>query len=457
MQRFSWMLFVWPILDGNGKRGVYWDKRMGAGDSMPERAGQTDIAVVGGGAAGLTAALLCARAGARTVLLEKAPRVGKKLLATGNGTCNLSNLSASPARYHGAGSAGFVRPVLEAYPPRRIMAFFEELGLACEARADGRIYPRTAQASAVLDCLRLAMSAAGAEERTGCSVTAMQRTADGFVLETDGGRLTSRLVLVSTGGAAAPSLGGGTDGYTLLTALGHTRTPLFPSIVQVKTDPSAVRALKGIRLNAAVTFRLDGRTLSQETGELLFTEYGLSGPAVMQASRPVGDWERRKAGRMTAVLDLLPDRTERDLCICLEQRRRLPGRTLEDYFTGLLHKRVGQALLRQAGIGPFTRPVSDLSEKQTVRLANGIKNWEIPVIGTQGMGGAQVTAGGIALDEVDPASLMSRKVPGLYLAGEVLDVDGDCGGFNLQWAWASAHAAASAMRKALKRQKEVKR
>lgn len=417
---------------------------------MPERTNQTDIAVVGGGAAGLTAAVLCARSGLQTVVLEKAPRVGKKLLATGNGTCNLTNLSASPARYHGKGAADFVRPVLEAYPPRRIMRFFEELGLVCQVREDGRVYPRTAQASAVLDCLRLALSAAGAEERTGCPVTAIRRTAGGFRLDTGGGVLNAHLVLVGAGGAAAPALGGGTDGYTLLTALGHTRTPLSPSIVQVKTDPAAVRAIRGIRLDAAVSFCLDGRALSQETGELLFTEYGLSGPAVMQASRPVGDWERRKDGRMTAVLDLLPETEEKDVYARLKQRRSLPGRTLEEFFTGLLHKRVGQALLRQAGIGPFTRPASDLNDGQTAALARLIKRWEIPVTGTQGMGGAQVTAGGIALAEVEPATLMSRKVPGLYLAGEVLDVDGDCGGFNLQWAWASAHAAASAMREAVR-------
>lgn len=153
---------------------------------------------------------------------------------------------------------------------------------------------------------------------------------------------------------------------------------------------------------------------------------------------------------MTAMLDLLPETEEKDVYACLKQRRSLPGRTLEEFFTGLLHKRVGQALLRQAGIGPFTRPASDLNDGQTAALARLIKRWEIPVTGTQGMGGAQVTAGGIALAEVEPATLMSRKVPGLYLAGEVLDVDGDCGGFNLQWAWASAHAAASAVREAVR-------
>ncbi len=425
----------------------------GGVDKPMEQPGmRTDIAIVGGGAAGLAAAVLCARAGVRTAVLEKAPRVGKKLLATGNGTCNLTNLAASPARYHGEGAEAFVRFALERCSPQTTVKFFEEIGLLCETRENGRIYPRTAQASAVLDCLRLVLSAAGGEEWTDCPVTSIRKEAHGFRLETGKGPVAARFVLVCAGGAAAPALGGGSGGYALLTALGHTRTPLFPSIVQVKTDPAAVRGLKGIRLDAAVSFRLDGRILSEDTGELLFTEYGLSGPVVMQISRPAGDWERRKNGQMTAVLDLFPGMGADELRAQLETRRALPGRTLEEYFTGLLHKRVGQTLLRQAGIGPLSRPCADLSLQETEKLARLAKSWTIPVIGTQGMGGAQVTAGGIALSEVDPSTLESRKVPGLYLAGEVLDVDGDCGGFNLQWAWASAHAAAAAMLEALQKQ-----
>lgn len=422
---------------------------------MAVQAAQTDIAIVGGGASGLMAAVLSAQAGAKTVVLEKAPRVGKKLLATGNGTCNLTNLAVSPARYHGEGAAAFAQPVLKTYTPQRMMSFFDKIGLVCEAREDGRVYPRTSQASSVLDCLRLALHAAGAEEWTACPVASIQKTGEAFLLKTERGMLRAKQVLVCAGGAAAPSLGGGSDGYALLTRMGHTRTPLFPSIVQVKTDLDAVRPLKGIRLDAAVAFRLDGRSLAKERGELLFTEYGLSGPAVMRASRPVGDWERKKTGRMTALLDLLPEVGEDDLSRCLKERRGLPGRNLEDYFTGLLHKRVGQTLLRCAGLGPFSCPASNLSDRQAETLAKLMKSWEIPVTGTQGMGGAQVTAGGISLAEVWPETLMSRKVSGLYMAGEILDIDGDCGGYNLHWAWASAHAAVSAMLEASGRGKGV--
>ncbi len=412
-----------------------------------------DIAIVGGGAAGLAAAAFLGRAGHRVLLLEKGPRVGKKLLATGNGTCNLSNRQAVPARYHGEDSS-FVLPALEAFSPADTVAFFTSIGVDCRIREDGRIYPFSAQAAAVLDGLRLECRASGVEERCDAAVTRIQPQTGSFrLLTASGERVEARRVLVCTGGAAAPSLGGGTDGYSLLTSLGHTRTPLFPSIVQVRTDPTFLRAMKGIRIDGTLEFRLDGRPLARETGEILFTEYGLSGPAVMQISRPVSDWERRRRGAMMAVLNLLPEWEPDRLARRLADRRQLPERTLEDLLTGLLHKRVGQTVLRASGVGPLTRPAATACSSASVRDAAGIQAWSIPVTGTQGMGGAQVTAGGISTKEFSAQTLESRRIPGLYAAGELLDIDGDCGGFNLQWAWSSAYAAAMAISRSLTRTK----
>lgn len=408
--------------------------------------------IVGGGASGLMAAVQLGRLGVRDVLLlEKDKRVGKKLLATGNGTCNITNIKAASGKYHGEGAEAFVAPALEAFGPREILAFFASIGLDCAVRPSGKAYPLSEQAGAVLDCLRMEARALGTEERCECQVTGIRKnSADGsFTVETTAGTIQTPVVFLCTGGAAAPALGGGTDGYGLPTALGHTRTPLFPSIVQVRTDTAFVRSLKGIRVDAAVEFRLDGRPLVRELGEVLFTEYGLSGPAVMQISRPVADWERRRMGKMTARLDLLPDMEAGALKDNLLRRRALPGRTLEDLCTGLLNKRLGQTLLRAADILPLTRPVRDLTSQELERLAAYIKGWELPVTGTQGMGGAQVTAGGISLKEVDPRSMESKIVKGLYITGEALDVDGDCGGYNLQWAWSSACAAAVAAARAL--------
>lgn len=408
-----------------------------------------DCLIIGGGATGLSAAVFLPRflPGGRFAVLERGVRVGRKLLATGNGTCNITNQHAGAARYHGADPA-FVTAALDAFPPQVACDFFASIGVECRARADGRVYPLCEQAAAVLDCLRLEAAARGVREITGSEVTSLAIEDGGFRVTAGGDAYRARRVLVGTGGAAAPALGGGTGGYALLTALGHTRTPLFPSIVQWKTDTAYVRALKGVRIDARLALEQDGRLRAADTGELLFTEYGLSGPVAMQISRPVADWERRKQGTLTAVIDCLPTIEPARLRRLLAARTALPGRQLDEYLTGLTPKRLGQTLLRAAGF-TLSRPAASLTEAEQDTLAAALKGWRIPVTGTQGMGGAQVTAGGIATAEFDPQTMASRRVPGLYAAGEVLDIDGDCGGYNLQWAWASAHAAATAIARSL--------
>ena len=401
-----------------------------------------EYVIVGGGASGLAAAVFCARAvgGARVLVLEKAPRVGKKLLATGNGTCNISNRLATADRYHG--DRGWIASVLDRFSPEQAMAFFESIGVSCITRENGRVYPRCEQAGAVLDCLRLELDALGVTVRCDTPVLSIARLNGGFELKTPDGTVKAKAVFLATGGAAAPALGGGSDCYALPLSLGHTRTPLFPSIVQVKTDIGYIKAMKGLRTDAAVTFCLNGRPLASQTGEVLFTEYGLSGPAVMQISRVVGDWERQKKGTVTAALDLLPDLSAQQVLDELKKRRAL-SRNGEDFLTGFLHKRIGQTMCRAAEI-PLAQSTASLGDAQLNRLCDTVKAFTVTVTGTQGFGGAQVTAGGIATAEVDACTLCSKRVPDLYLLGELLDVDGDCGGFNLQWAWASAYVAATA-------------
>ena len=404
-----------------------------------------EIAIVGGGASGLAAAVFCARecGGDGIIVLEKAPRVGKKLLSTGNGTCNITNRNADPSHYHGDGAEAFVRPALAAFSPTACEEFFASIGVLCAPREEGRVYPLCEQAGAVLDCLRLELARLGVSERCDAAVTAIRRDKDGFSLTVGNETLRARRVILSAGGAASPSLGGTSDGYALATALGHKKTPLFPSIVQVRTDTTFVRAMKGLRCDATVTYALDGQVQCSRTDELLFTEYGISGPAVMHISRMAGDWERRRRGTLTAEIDLLPTIGDTALLSLLKNRQAL-GRKVEDFLTGLLHKRIGQTVCRAAGLS-LDRPTDTLGANDLRRLAETIKRFTLPVLGTQGLGGAQVTAGGIALADVDPHTMMSRRVRDLYLIGEVLDVDGACGGYNLQWAWASAYTAAKAV------------
>lgn len=404
-----------------------------------------DVVIIGGGAAGLAAAVFLGRADSarRILVLEKGPRVGKKLMATGNGTCNLTNIKATAADYHGA--PRLAGAALSAFSVADTIDFFTSIGVDCATRPDGKVYPLSEQAGAVLDALRLEVQALGVEMLCDQKVTALKRQGNTWCVICEKDKFIARKVLVTVGGAAAPALGGSAEGYRLLTDLGCEKKPLFPSIVQVRTATDFVRAVKGIRVDATVTLRTDGRAAAQSCGEVLFTDYGLSGPAVMFVSRIVADWERHKQGEIVACLDLLPDWDNDKLLARIRQRSQLRGRTLEDLLTGLLHKRVGQTILRVADVLPLTREVETLTEDELNRIVKTIKSWKIPVTGTQGFGGAQVTAGGIAATEIDPATFAIKRLPGVYAAGEVLDVDGNCGGFNLQFAWSSAYVAAKAI------------
>ena len=396
-----------------------------------------DAMIIGGGASGLIAAVALARRGRRVVLLEQQERVGRKLLSTGNGRCNLTNLNAGAGDYHGARQA--VQAALRAWPPRKVMAFFDALGIPCVADEAGRVYPMSRQAASVLDALRLGCDEAGVETRTGFRVTALRRIEGGFEARSqEGDRACARCALVCTGGLAAPKLGARGDGYRLLEDLGHRITPRFPAIAPLVTSPSRVRGLKGIRAEGEIALRCGDAVLRRERGEVLFAESGVSGIAAMQLARAAN--EGLRAGKPCAViLNFLPDADAKALL-----RRRageLPKRGLEDFLNGIVPKRLGQTLVKAAGL-PLDGPAGSLNPGQLDALADQLAGWTLPVTGTQGFDQAQVTAGGASLKDFDARCMASLRAPGLFAAGEVLDVDGDCGGFNLQWAASSALLAA---------------
>lgn len=405
-----------------------------------------NIVIIGGGAAGLAAGIFLLRSGAAVTVCERASRVGKKLLTTGNGTCNIGNRHMNVSHYHGA-DPQFVAPALAAFSPDDSVAFFASIGVDVITREDGKMYPRSLQASSVLDCLRAAFADLGGVTRCDTDVVRLVPDKHGVaVVCASGETLAADRVLVSTGGAASPSSGGSTGGYALLESLGHKRMPLFPSVVPLKADTTYLRAVKGIRADVQLTLQIDGRPVATHAGELLFTEYGLSGPVTMQIARVIGDWERKQHGRASAVIDLLPDMDERTLADRLRERRTIDGgrRPLELFFTGLLHNRIGQTVVRAAGLS-LNDPVSSLSDSDIAALVRGIKAWEVAVTGTTGLAHAQVTAGGIATAGFDPQTMQSHLCKSVFAAGEVLDIDGDCGGYNLHWAFASAQLAARGM------------
>ncbi|HSQ35198.1 MAG TPA: NAD(P)/FAD-dependent oxidoreductase [Candidatus Binatia bacterium] len=399
------------------------------------------VFVIGGGSSGMMAAISAARCGAGVVLLEARDRVGKKLLATGNGRCNLTNKDSIPARFHG-GDRPFIASVLSRFPAGVAVDFFEQLGIACTVEDEGRIYPRCGQASAVLDVLRWELERLRVDVRTGHAVQAVARQGPGFVLALNaGGELPAERLVLAAGGMAAPQFGSDGSGLRLAKALGHTLVEPVAALVPLRLDASFPRKLKGVSFEGRGSLRCQGETLRSEAGEFLFTDSGISGLPVLQLSRTAAvALKKQRAPRI--VLDLFPDLRPDELNDALAARfSRRSGKTLADALVGLLNKRLIPVVCSEAGISDHLQPAAELSAADRTALARLLKDWSLPISGTLPWPEAQVTAGGIALDEVDPETLESRLVSGLFFCGEILDVDGDCGGFNLQWAWSSGFVA----------------
>ena len=393
------------------------------------------IGIIGGGASGMAAALAAAeQPGVQVVLMERQARLGRKLQATGNGRCNLTNLHAGQQGYHGD-RLEFAREAIAAFGPQETLAWFRRLGLFTVAEPSGRVYPYSDQANSVVDVLRFALERPNIQVKLGFEVEKVKKTPDGFLVESKQEHLSCDRLIVACGGLAGTKLGGSMAGYQLLRSLGHRCTRLRPTLVQLKAAWGGIAGLKGVRANChAAIYR--GETLwSESTGELQFTEYGLSGPVMFEISRDacqgLGPWHCR--------LDFLPEVPESVLQEELLRRRQgdLPASEL---LTGILHNRLGRVLTQAAGIS-LSRQVAQLGEAELFQVAQTVKGFDVVLKEPMGMDSAQVTAGGMVTAEFDEQTMESRLVPGLYACGEVLDIDGDCGGYNLQWAWSSGRLA----------------
>lgn len=400
-----------------------------------------NIAIIGGGASGLMAAVTAAGPGRAVTVLERQARPGKKLLSSGNGRCNLTNMNASPARYHGQ-DAGFAARAVSGFGARETLGFFAGLGLLTRADAEGRVYPRSNIALSVLDVLTLELERLGVKLKCSAEVTSAVKTLSGFELTlADGEKLSGfDALIIAAGGPATPKSGGTDLGHRLLRGFGHGITPLMPALTQIYTDPEFPRSLKGVRADAALSLSADGRVAARSVGEVQFTEPGLSGICVFELARAVSENE---GGEMAITLDLARELDSASLERSISAlRERSPGAEAGAALSGVLGPRLGRALLRYGGADEKTA-LGRLSDRRISRLASNIKSFTLPVRGTAGLINSQVTAGGADTSEFDPSTLESRIVPGLYACGEVLDIDGDCGGFNLQWAWSSGRLAGS--------------
>ena len=393
------------------------------------------IVIIGAGASGMAAALAAAENGNnQVILLERQARVGRKLQATGNGRCNLSNIYASEQGYHGQ-NPDFVQSAICAFSPQDTLAWFGSLGLFTVTEDSGKVYPYSDQANSVVDVLRLALVKENIILKTGYEVTKIQKTDGGFILTNGEESITCDKLIVACGGLAGSKLGGTMSGYKLLAKLGHRSTKLRPSLVQIKSSWPELPSLKGVRTNCHVQILHDGEIFAQSTGELQLTEHGISGPVVFEISRDVC----AQRGMWTAKLDFLPhipaDTLEAEL-----QRRRETNLPMEELLTGILHNRLGRVLTKAAGI-KGKQYVNQISNAELAETVNCVKHLEIILTEPLGMDSAQVTAGGVLTDGFDPHTMQSKLVSGLYACGEVLDIDGDCGGYNLQWAWSSGRMA----------------
>ena len=394
------------------------------------------VLVIGGGASGQMAALTAAENPQnRVLLLERQQRIGRKLLATGNGRCNLTNTGATLARYHGEDPA-FARFALEQFPPAAALDFFHGLGLLTEEEYGGRVYPLSNSANSVLDVLRFALDRAGVEQRTACPVRALSREGGRFLAETEGETFRADAVILACGGAAGAKLGGVMDGYQLAKALGHKRTGLYPALVQLTTAPEYPRALKGVRADCRLQLLRRRQLLAEARGELQFTEKGVSGPVVFDLSRAASTGGEG----LTLRISFLPFDAAGAARLLAQRRESFPAIPAGEIFTGMLHNRLGRMLVKYSGVDGAL-PLSALDDSAVAALAEAATGFLLPVKGTEGFDQAQVTAGGLRTADFDPRTLESRLVPGLFACGELLDVDGDCGGFNLQWAWASGRLA----------------
>ena len=393
------------------------------------------VGIIGAGASGMAAALAAAEnTNVKVILMERQTRVGRKLQATGNGRCNLSNIHSDKGGYHGE-NPEFAKTAIESFPPNATLQWFADLGLYTVTEDSGKVYPYSDQANSVGDILRLNLNKPNIDLKLGFEVEKIQKSDTGFTVIGNGETVVCDKLIVACGGLAGSKLGGTMSGYKLLAKLGHKSTKLRPSLVQIKTSWGAISALKGVRANCYVQILRDGALFAESTGELQLTEQGISGPVVFEISRDVC----YGAGEWTAKLDFLPNLTENKVNEIIAHRR-ASALPMEELLTGILHNRLGRVLTKTAGV-KGKELACELSNREAEELCRVIKSLEIPLTEPLGMDSAQVTAGGVLTSQFDENTMESRIVPGLYACGEVLDIDGDCGGYNLQWAWSSGRMA----------------
>lgn len=393
----------------------------------------------------MAAAITAAGQGADVTVLERNDRLGKKILSTGNGKCNLGNLDLTADAYYGS-DPRFITKILERFSEQDTMDFFKKLGLMIKDK-NGYLYPASEQAASVLDVLRFELQVLGVKVITECKVNHIRRDSEsGEILVSDGvSEYRFDVVILACGSKAAPKTGSDGSGYKLAKQLGHSLIPTVPALVQLKCEEDYLKAVAGVRADALIRVlgpEQDKGKYGSETcfaverGELQLTEYGISGIPVFQLSRQV-NYILREQDHVTVEIDFLPDLSNEEFYeLCREREEKLgKGRTVEEFFTGMLNKKIMLLFMKLAGLKGHI-PVEEADYFKRKQVYALCKNWRVTVNGSNSYDNAQVCAGGVNTAEITE-NFESRLVPGVYMVGELLDVDGKCGGYNLHWAWAS--------------------
>lgn len=400
-----------------------------------------NIGVIGGGASGMAAAIAAAREGACAVILEGNDRIGKKILATGNGKCNFTNQRMEAACYR-SGSGADVSAYLEQFGLKETLDFFDGLGMLYKEK-NGYYYPYSEQAGSVLDALRFEIDRLHTiQVLTSKKVTGLDIRRDGVILAAAGDqKYEFDKVILACGSKASPKTGSDGSGYRLLGALpfGLKMIEPVPALVQLRCREAYLKAVSGVRAQARVKLYIGKEFVCAEQGEVQFTDYGISGIPVFQLSRYAA-YGILKRHRVTAVLDLIPELSESDFSAFVQRKRaRYRNGSMEVLCTGLCNKKLGALFCKLAGFSMDSR-ASDIPPEDFARFLKYFKHWELSVEGTNGFDMAQICAGGLSMQEVNE-HLALKKCPSVYVTGELLDVDGICGGYNLQWAWTSGYIA----------------
>jgi predicted Rossmann fold flavoprotein len=407
------------------------------------------VLIIGGGAAGMIAAIAARRNGADVTILERNSRIGRKILATGNGRCNLTNVNIDVSKYHGR-NPKFIYGAISRFNYDMTIDFFESLGIAPKVEDEGKVFPMSGQASSVLDVLRYEIESNEVNVVCDANVYDVQKKKQFEATISGGKTYRGERVILCTGGKASPNLGSNGSGYALAERLGHSAIEPFPALVQLKLNALFLKSVMGVKFEGRADVVANGKVLRSESGEILFTEYGISGPPILQLSRTAGE-HVLKGDKVFIRLDLVESTDEEELKYYLIERfSRCPKKTFSFALVGFINKRLIPVVLKQAGIGDINKPCKNISENECSKIAHILKDWELEVTGTNLWSSAQVTAGGINVNEIESRTMESKLVPGLYFAGEIVDIDGDCGGYNLQWAWSSGYLAGESAAKSLK-------